>query len=931
MYETSRAPGSCILILFLGLAAIQTAARAQVAAFPGALGFGANASGGRLGSVYHVTTLADSGPGSFRDAVSQPNRTVVFDVSGYITLASEVAVKSHMTLAGQTAPGGGIGIRGREVSFGGQENIVCRFVRFRPGAGSNGSDNAINLYRAKNVILDHVSIEFGKWNNIGGVSDDWQGHPVTDITVQNCIIGNPIGQQFGAHTECVNGNWSWYYNIFANSHNRNPLAKFNTVFVNNVLYNTQGGYTTHTSTKFKHDIVNNYFIGGPGSGSTDNTWYQVDKNQSIYYSGNLKDRNLDGVLNGALTTPYWYQGPGTILTSPWSSWTTRATVLSPAAAYALTVSSAGALPRDAVDELLISQVKTLGKGPVGTATGTAGPDGSLYSSQAQTGLNNDGFGTLVSGTAVTDTDQDALPDYWESALGFNTTAPDQNLPVPPGAFIPATPAGYTLLDEYLHFLASPHAVLGMNASAEVDLGSYGTGFSVAPVAFNLVNVTHIDATLQPDGHTVQLAPEKDYVGRAQLDFEITDGSGNRMTQSLLILVSGALAVPSAPRDLTAMAISSSQIALSWTDTSPNEVGFTIERSADGLGFSPIRSVDGGVTGFTDVVAPQTTYHYRVRAFSLGGSSAYSNLDSATTPAGPPAVPAFLVATPANSRVVLSWGSSPGAGSYKLKRSVIPGTGYAAIGVTSETEFSDLYAVNGTTYYYVVSSLNEAGESPDSPESRATPLSTVTYPAEDAVYGAGAVFESSNGGFRGTGYVNSAIDGSFLQFNGVDAGGGGRSTLRFRNALGNNARTGLLIVNGVSVPITFAGTGAWTTWVNTDVVVSLNPGAANTIRLVTNGQDLANIDELTVFGTAVTPPPAAPFFDGTVHTDGQLLLSGFGGVPGATFYVLSSQSVEAPILEWTRLVTNRLDGNGAFSISTPLDPAPERLFYQVRLP
>src|SRR4051812_37662671 len=81
-------------------------------AFPGALGFGANATGGRGGTVYHVTTLADSGPGSFRDAVSQQTRIVFFDVSGYINLTTAVSVKSNITIAGQTAPGGGIGFRG---------------------------------------------------------------------------------------------------------------------------------------------------------------------------------------------------------------------------------------------------------------------------------------------------------------------------------------------------------------------------------------------------------------------------------------------------------------------------------------------------------------------------------------------------------------------------------------------------------------------------------------------------------------------------------------------------------------------------------------------------------------------------------------------------------------------------------------------------
>ena len=89
-----------------------------------------------------------------------------------------------------------------------------------------------------------------------------------------------------------------------------------------MLYNYSAGYTTHTSTNFKHDIVNNYFVFGPASTGTDNTWYQVDKNQSIYYAGNLKDTNLNGVLDGAATTPYWYQGTGTVLASPWSTETT---------------------------------------------------------------------------------------------------------------------------------------------------------------------------------------------------------------------------------------------------------------------------------------------------------------------------------------------------------------------------------------------------------------------------------------------------------------------------------------------------------------------------------------------------------------------------------------------------------------------------------
>src|SRR4051812_43464560 len=87
---------------------------AQPLAFPTALGFGKNASGGRSGTVYHVTNLNDAGVGSFREAVSASNRIIVFDVGGYISLKTAVSAKSNLTIAGQTAPGEGIGFKGGE-------------------------------------------------------------------------------------------------------------------------------------------------------------------------------------------------------------------------------------------------------------------------------------------------------------------------------------------------------------------------------------------------------------------------------------------------------------------------------------------------------------------------------------------------------------------------------------------------------------------------------------------------------------------------------------------------------------------------------------------------------------------------------------------------------------------------------------------------
>ena len=107
----------------------------QQLAFPGAMGWGSTAIGGRNGSVYHVTNLNDTGAGSLRDAVSQPNRIVVFDVAGVIKINSRIVFAKNLYVAGQTAPGEGITVYGDGVSFSGSSNIIVRYMRFRMGKG----------------------------------------------------------------------------------------------------------------------------------------------------------------------------------------------------------------------------------------------------------------------------------------------------------------------------------------------------------------------------------------------------------------------------------------------------------------------------------------------------------------------------------------------------------------------------------------------------------------------------------------------------------------------------------------------------------------------------------------------------------------------------------------------------------------------------
>ncbi|SHK53404.1 hypothetical protein [Hymenobacter psychrotolerans] len=155
-------------------------------AFPTAEGFGRYATGARGGAVYHVTTLADAGPGSLRDAVSQPGRTVVFDVGGLVRLQSPLLVSANLYLAGQTAPGDGITVYGDAVSFTNASNTVVRFLRFRMGhSGSPGKD-AVPIASGHDLIFDHVSVSWGRDENFSVTE------AATNVTLQNSLVAQGL-------------------------------------------------------------------------------------------------------------------------------------------------------------------------------------------------------------------------------------------------------------------------------------------------------------------------------------------------------------------------------------------------------------------------------------------------------------------------------------------------------------------------------------------------------------------------------------------------------------------------------------------------------------------------------------------------------------------------------------------------------------------
>lgn len=250
------------LLAVCGLGSPLFAQPAPVLAFSGAEGFGRFTAGGRGGPIIHVTTLADSGPGSLRDALRQSGRIIVFDVGGMIRLKSNLSVPSHTTLAGQTAPSPGIMLYGRTVSFSGSQDIIARYLRFRQGIQGDKGKCSLSLSGGQQMIIDHCSIEWGRWDCLGLTRGSH------DITFQYCLIGEGVApQSFGSLSDSVT-NITYSHNLWINNKSRNPKAKGRIQYLNNVVYNwgVCGLVGGHSAEDHWLDAVGNVFIAGPRSG-----------------------------------------------------------------------------------------------------------------------------------------------------------------------------------------------------------------------------------------------------------------------------------------------------------------------------------------------------------------------------------------------------------------------------------------------------------------------------------------------------------------------------------------------------------------------------------------------------------------------------------------------------------------------------------------
>lgn len=397
-------------------------ANSQQLAFPGAEGFGAYATGGRGGTVVHVTNLNASGPGSLADAVSQPNRTVVFDVGGVIDITGQnLTIASNLTIAGQTAPGEGITIYGGRVIMSNSSNVIMRYIRMRGSISMPEDKCTLTMDYCDNVILDHCSISWGRWDNVH-IKD------ANNITYQNCIISEGIEpQRFGAITDGTR-NWTISHCLWTNNKSRNPKMKCYLQYYNNVVYNYGIGIVGgHSAADNYQDVMNNYFITGPSSGSSNKYFDQWTETDHLYSTGNYTDDNRDGKINGRLITDYNgatpMQQPNLKCQAPMN--------LEPAedAFYAVMEHAGASRVRDSHDLRIIEQLASLGT------------KGAFIANEQDVG----GIGTLAGADAPADSDGDGMPDEWEKANGTDPDKADANGD--------ADGNGYTNIEDYVNSLA----------------------------------------------------------------------------------------------------------------------------------------------------------------------------------------------------------------------------------------------------------------------------------------------------------------------------------------------------------------------------------------------------------------------------------------------------------------------------------------------
>ncbi len=512
-------------------------------AFPGAEGYGRFARGGRGGKVVVVTNLNDNGPGSLREAVTNDigPRTIVFNVSGLIQLYSPiVSTTPYVTIAGQTAPGKGITIKGSSLGLGSSDNIL-QHIRVRLGYYWNGDAGGMGLKGNYN-IMDHCSIS---WT----VDEALSSRDANNITFQHSMISEalndadhpnyPAGTRHGYAASIGGGIGSFHHNLLAHNYGRNwSLAggldgsgyfKGQLDITNNVVYNW-GSRTTDGGAK-EVNFVGNYYKPGPGMelqqyALTINHEDNFSGMQRCYFDGNTmpgffdetnQEQGRRSIVDAGITVNY-----ETFVSAPFfPSYVTTQTADE---AYKMVLSDVGCTQPvlDDHDQRIIAETLNGTYTYSGSKTGLPGfPDNEL---------DVEGYEEypFITRPANWDSDNDGLPNWWETYVSgtpinsgagdFSDTNADSNMD------------GYTNMDYYLQWMSLPHYSTPTGETLYINIQQLSRGFENNPT-YQISNI--VNGNFNLNGDVVEFTPLA--AGLGSFEFTVNDNDGDSMTREVNIL------------------------------------------------------------------------------------------------------------------------------------------------------------------------------------------------------------------------------------------------------------------------------------------------------------------------------------------------------------------------------------------------------------
>ncbi len=580
--------------------------RTRHLAFPGAEGYGRFARGGRGGVVVEVTNLNNSGPGSLRDALTgnYGPRTVVFAVSGLITLESDLIISGnnpYITLAGQTAPGKGICVRKYQLGMSGGRDVIIRHVRSRPGDIAGVTLNGSGMSGSDHCIMDRVSISWG-------IDEELSTRTSKNVTFQRSLISEalniaghdvyPAGTRHGyaatvggdiaslhhnllAH--CEGRNWSLGGGLDANGNYAGKLDIFN-----NVVYN----WRSRTSDGGAHQVnfVNNYYKAGAASSqeyALNAQYGGFPGTQQYYFEGNVMTSGGGvspgfGTNNQAAGKTTSTENGGTLPQNsnpPYSPWVSApffpsyATIHQVTNAYKQVLSDVGCTQPQIDDhdvrvirETIDGTYTYTGQGPFGGSPG-------LPNSQNDVGGWED-YGTATR-PADWDTDHDGLPDWWETIKGLNPTSPANDFSDSNG-----DPDGdeYTNLEDYLNWMAEPYTDCNAGSFVDVDLTALTRGFTNNSPVYTVSAPVAGTVTLV-NGKIARFTPTATTNAMGRFKFSVVDAQGYNLTNSVGVRIIAA----SAPAQPPLLGISNQNGALQIELTGETGRSLTVQSKTNLLG------------------------------------------------------------------------------------------------------------------------------------------------------------------------------------------------------------------------------------------------------------------------------------------------------------------------------------------------------------